>query len=210
MSRWHPSHARQETLQAADAYSAIAEGAGLTPSQLAILWCRTRPFIATHGAVIICGTSPPLAAASTHSVGGEQAPSSSGARRSRSWRRTSRRSRCRRRRSPRRWSARSTRCTCDAATRATASEHNGPDRDPRPDARAHYEAALVTHLVLLFLSYFLYAPSDARVITPLLHMSSGERPSRGVGRLPSCRPAPLGWIRDQRGLGTAPWSVKAS
>ncbi|EOD23037.1 hypothetical protein EMIHUDRAFT_425873 [Emiliania huxleyi CCMP1516] len=54
MSRWHPSHARQETLQAADAYSAIAEGAGLTPSQLAILWCRTRPFIATHGAVIIC------------------------------------------------------------------------------------------------------------------------------------------------------------
>lgn len=57
MSRWHPSHARQETLQAADAYSAIAEGAGLTPSQLAILWCRTRPFIAAHGAVIIGGTS---------------------------------------------------------------------------------------------------------------------------------------------------------
>ena len=56
MSRWHPKHARQETLEAAAAYTAIAEKAGLTPSQLAILWCRTRPFV-QHGAVIVGATS---------------------------------------------------------------------------------------------------------------------------------------------------------
>ena len=56
MSRWHPSHAAEATLSAAAAYAELAEGAGLTPSQLAILWCRTRPFVA-HGAVIVGGTS---------------------------------------------------------------------------------------------------------------------------------------------------------
>ena len=57
MSRWHPKHARSQTLEAADAYSAIAEKAGLTPSELAILWCRTRPFISAHGSVIVGGTT---------------------------------------------------------------------------------------------------------------------------------------------------------
>lgn len=57
MSRWHPNHARPETLAAADEYCAIAERAGMSPSDLAILYCRTRPFIAAHGSVIIGGTS---------------------------------------------------------------------------------------------------------------------------------------------------------
>ena len=56
MSRWHPKHARPSTLAAADAYAAIAERAGLSPTELAILWCRTRPFVA-HGSVIVGATS---------------------------------------------------------------------------------------------------------------------------------------------------------
>ena len=42
---------------AAEAYSAIAERAGISAASLSILWCRTRPFVAAHGAVIIGGTS---------------------------------------------------------------------------------------------------------------------------------------------------------
>ena len=57
MSRWHPQHANAATLDAAEAYCDIAERAGLSPSALAILWCRTRPFVARHGAVIVGGTS---------------------------------------------------------------------------------------------------------------------------------------------------------
>ena len=57
MSRWHPDHASAATLAATADYAAIAERAGLSPAQLAILWCRTRPFIAAHGSVIIGGTS---------------------------------------------------------------------------------------------------------------------------------------------------------
>ena len=56
MSRWHPSHAAAATLSAADAYAALAESSGLTPAQLAILWCRTRQFV-EHGSVIVGGTS---------------------------------------------------------------------------------------------------------------------------------------------------------
>lgn len=56
MSRWHPHHARAQTLEAAEAYCQIAAAAGLTPAQLAILWCRTRPFVA-HGSVIVGGTT---------------------------------------------------------------------------------------------------------------------------------------------------------
>jgi aryl-alcohol dehydrogenase-like predicted oxidoreductase len=56
MSRWHPKHARPSTLAAAEAYAAIAEQAGMSASDLAILWCRTRPFIA-HGSVIVGATS---------------------------------------------------------------------------------------------------------------------------------------------------------
>ena len=56
MSRWHPSHAAAATLSAADAYAELAESSGLTPAQLAILWCRTRQFV-EHGSVIVGGTS---------------------------------------------------------------------------------------------------------------------------------------------------------
>ena len=44
------------TLDAAEAYCDIAERAGLSPSALAILWCRTRQFV-EHGSVIVGGTS---------------------------------------------------------------------------------------------------------------------------------------------------------
>lgn len=57
MERWHPSHAREATLSATEDYAAIAERAGLTPAALAILWCRTRPFITAHGSVIVGGTT---------------------------------------------------------------------------------------------------------------------------------------------------------
>ena len=53
MSRWHPSHAREQTLDAAGAYADIAGRAGLSPTALSILWCRTRPFVEAHGSVII-------------------------------------------------------------------------------------------------------------------------------------------------------------
>jgi len=56
MGRWNPKKAREETLSAADAYAEIAERAELSPTELAILWCRTRRFI-EHGAVIIGGTT---------------------------------------------------------------------------------------------------------------------------------------------------------
>ena len=56
MKRWHPRHAREQTLSAAHAYAELALKHDLTPAQLAILFCRTRPFIA-HGSVIVGGTS---------------------------------------------------------------------------------------------------------------------------------------------------------
>ena len=56
MRRWHPAHARDVTLTAADEYAAIAERAGLSPAELAILWCRTRRSIA-HGSVIVGATT---------------------------------------------------------------------------------------------------------------------------------------------------------
>ena len=56
MARWHPKHAQPATLEAAEEYAAIAARADLSPTQLAILWCRTRPFVA-HGSVIVGATS---------------------------------------------------------------------------------------------------------------------------------------------------------
>ena len=38
-------------------YAEIAERHGLSPSALAILWCRTRPFIAAGGSTIVGATS---------------------------------------------------------------------------------------------------------------------------------------------------------
>ena len=56
MARWHPKHAQPATLEAAEEYAAIAARADLSPTQLAILWCRTRQFV-EHGSVIVGGTS---------------------------------------------------------------------------------------------------------------------------------------------------------
>jgi aryl-alcohol dehydrogenase-like predicted oxidoreductase len=56
MKRWHPKHAKQATLDATEAYCAIAERAGLSPSALAINYCRSRPSTA-HGSVIIGATN---------------------------------------------------------------------------------------------------------------------------------------------------------
>ena len=51
--RWAPGSASEATLRAVDAYAAIAERVGITPAQLAILWCRTREFVEGSGSVII-------------------------------------------------------------------------------------------------------------------------------------------------------------
>ena len=57
MTRWNPKTATEATLRAVDDYSRIAEEAGMTPSQLAIAFCRTRKFIADNGSVIVGATS---------------------------------------------------------------------------------------------------------------------------------------------------------
>ena len=56
MNRWHPKHAREATLAAAKAYKAIAARSGVTSSQLAVLFCRSRAYMA-HGSIIVGGTS---------------------------------------------------------------------------------------------------------------------------------------------------------
>jgi len=57
MARWNPKTATEATLRAVDEYSQIAEEAGMTPSQLAIAFCRTRKFIAENGSVIVGATT---------------------------------------------------------------------------------------------------------------------------------------------------------
>ena len=57
MTRWNPRTATEATLAAVDDYSRIAEEAGLTPSQLAIAFCRSRKFIADNGSVIVGATT---------------------------------------------------------------------------------------------------------------------------------------------------------
>ena len=56
MSRWHPKHASEATMAAASSYADLARSSGLAPAELALLWARTRQFVA-HGAVIIGATS---------------------------------------------------------------------------------------------------------------------------------------------------------
>ena len=57
MSRWHPSSATKATLDAAEDYAAIAEDAGMTPSELAIAFCRSRRFVESNGSVIVGATT---------------------------------------------------------------------------------------------------------------------------------------------------------
>lgn len=57
MKRWHPSSASRETLEATEEYVKIAADAGMTPSQLAIAFVRTRRFVGKNGSVIVGATT---------------------------------------------------------------------------------------------------------------------------------------------------------
>jgi len=57
MKRWHPDSASKETLEATEEYAKIAADVGITPSELAIAFVRTRKFVKDHGAVIVGATT---------------------------------------------------------------------------------------------------------------------------------------------------------
>ena len=57
MSRWSPVSARPETLAAVDDYVEIAKDAGMSPSELAIAFVRSRPFVANFGSTIVGATT---------------------------------------------------------------------------------------------------------------------------------------------------------
>jgi len=57
MSRWSPSSASQLTLDATSEYAKIATECGLTPSELAIAFVRTRQFVADNGSIIVGATT---------------------------------------------------------------------------------------------------------------------------------------------------------
>lgn len=57
MSRWSPTTASEATVGAANEYARIAEEAGMTPTELAIAFTRTRRFISDAGAVIVGATT---------------------------------------------------------------------------------------------------------------------------------------------------------
>ena len=57
MRRWHPMTASQATLDATEEYAIIAQEAGMTPSQLAIAFVRSRQFVKNNGSVIVGATT---------------------------------------------------------------------------------------------------------------------------------------------------------
>jgi len=57
MKRWHPNFATKTTLDATEEYSQIASDAGLTPSELAIGFVRSREFVKKNGSVIVGATT---------------------------------------------------------------------------------------------------------------------------------------------------------
>ena len=57
MKRWHPNFATKTTLDATEEYSKIASDAGLTPSELAIGFVRSREFVKKNGSVIVGATT---------------------------------------------------------------------------------------------------------------------------------------------------------
>ena len=57
MRRWHPMTASQATLDATEEYANIAQEAGMTPSQLAIAFVRSRQFVKSNGSVIVGATT---------------------------------------------------------------------------------------------------------------------------------------------------------
>jgi len=56
MARWHPSSASKATLDATEEYTKIANEAGLTPSELAIAFVRSRKFV-ENGSIIVGATT---------------------------------------------------------------------------------------------------------------------------------------------------------
>ena len=57
MRRWHPISATQPTLDATEEYAQIAQEAGLTPSELAIAFVRSRRFVKDNGSLIVGATT---------------------------------------------------------------------------------------------------------------------------------------------------------
>jgi len=57
MKRWHPNFATKMTLDATEEYAKIARDAGLTPSELAIGFVRSREFVKKNGSVIVGATT---------------------------------------------------------------------------------------------------------------------------------------------------------
>lgn len=57
MSRWSPATASEATLRAVDEYAAIAEKYGMTPSELAIAFVRSRRFVSDMGSTIVGATT---------------------------------------------------------------------------------------------------------------------------------------------------------
>jgi aryl-alcohol dehydrogenase-like predicted oxidoreductase len=57
MGRWSPKTAKAATVSATNEYAKIAEEAGMTPTELAIAFTRTRRFISDAGSVIIGATT---------------------------------------------------------------------------------------------------------------------------------------------------------
>ncbi|KAK1747202.1 aldo-keto reductase family protein [Skeletonema marinoi] len=57
MKRWHPNFASKTTLDATEEYAKIASDAGLTPSELAIGFVRSREFVKKNGSVIVGATT---------------------------------------------------------------------------------------------------------------------------------------------------------
>lgn len=57
MKRWNPSSASKETLEATEEYAQIAQDIGMTPSELAIAFIRSREFVSKNGSVIVGATT---------------------------------------------------------------------------------------------------------------------------------------------------------
>lgn len=55
--RWHPNFATRATLEATEEYAEIASSVGMTPSQLAIAFVRSRRFVKDNGSVIVGATT---------------------------------------------------------------------------------------------------------------------------------------------------------
>lgn len=57
MTRWSPKTASSATLSAVEDYAKIAAEASMTPTELAIRFCQSRPFVAKNGSTIVGATT---------------------------------------------------------------------------------------------------------------------------------------------------------